>query len=74
MPKSDKKAVLKTFFDGIIRGIGWSFGATIGFAIISTLLVVILSNLGGLPVVGKWLADIVEVTLKQLATRSIISS
>lgn len=56
----------------MIAGVGWAFGVTIGFVIISTLLVVILRQLGGLPLVGSWIAQIVEVTLGQLAKRTPI--
>jgi hypothetical protein len=58
------------FKEGLIRGIGWAFGVTIGFVIISTILVIVLKSLGGLPVVGGWVASIVEATLSQLAKRT----
>jgi len=58
------------FKEGLISGLGWAFGVTIGFVIISTILVVILRNLGGLPVVGNWIASIVEATQKQLTRRA----
>ncbi len=61
------------FKEGFISGIGWSFGATIGFVIISTLIVVILNNLNGLPVVGSFIAAIVEETQLQLQRRSIFA-
>ena len=65
-----KKGKFKLFKEGFIRGIGWAFGVTVGFVIISTILVVILRNLGGLPVVGSWIASIVEATQKQLTRRA----
>jgi hypothetical protein len=58
------------FKEGVIRGIGWAFGVTIGFVIISTILVLVLRSLGGLPVIGGWVASIVEATLSQLARRT----
>jgi hypothetical protein len=61
------------FKEGFVSGIGWSFGATIGFVIISTLIVFILNILGGLPIVGNFVADIVEETQLQLERRSIFS-
>lgn len=60
------------FKEGIMAGIGWAIGATIGFFIISTFLVVILRQLGGLPLVGKWIATIVDVTQQQLLKRTPI--
>ncbi len=55
---------------GFIQGLGWSFGVTLGFVLISILIAFILKIIGGLPVVGKWIADIVEVTQKQLMLRN----
>lgn len=60
------------FWDGFIGGIGWSFGATVGFAIISTILVLILRQLGGLPVIGDWLASVVQATTEALIKRTPI--
>jgi len=56
--------------DGFIRGIGWAFGVTIGFVIVSTLLVLLLNIIGGMPLVGKWIANVVEATQEQLMKRS----
>jgi hypothetical protein len=61
---------MKTFKKGLIGGIGWAFGVTIGFVIISTILVLILRSLGGLPVIGNWFASIVEATMEQLTKRT----
>lgn len=58
------------FKEGIMAGIGWAIGATIGFVLVSTVLVVVLRQLGGLPLVGKWIASIVEVTQQQLIKRT----
>ena len=66
-PMSKKR---KIFVKGFIRGIGWAFGVTIGFVLVSTILVLILRNAGGLPVIGDWIASIVEATLSQLAKRT----
>lgn len=48
----------------------WSFGATLGFIIVSTIAVFILRQAGGLPVVGNFIASIVEATLDQLVKRT----
>jgi len=66
---SSKRELVKR---GFYSGIGWAFGATIGFAIVSTLLVIFLSKAGGVPLVGSWIARIVEATLQQLSFRSPI--
>lgn len=70
MPKPESHK--KRFTDGFVSGIGWSFGATVGFALISTLIVVILNYAGGLPIVGSLIANIVEETQVQLLKRSLV--
>lgn len=56
--------------EGFFAGIGWAFGVTIGFVLISTLIVLVLRRLGGLPIIGSWIADIVEETQNQLLRRT----
>jgi len=58
--------------EGVIAGIGWAFGVTIGFVLVSTILVVAFKNLGGVPIIGDALADVIESTQEQLLKRSII--
>ena len=55
---------------GFYSGIGWAFGVTVGFVIVSTIIVMILQNLGGLPLIGSWIANIVEETQAQLTRRT----
>ncbi|MBU1200753.1 hypothetical protein KJ953_04485 [Patescibacteria group bacterium] len=43
------KQNLKTFSSSFIGGIGWAFGASIGFALLITILSYVLNLLGGLP-------------------------
>ncbi|HBC72248.1 hypothetical protein A2379_00225 [Candidatus Amesbacteria bacterium RIFOXYB1_FULL_47_13] len=56
--------------DGFLRGIGWAFGVTLGFVAVSTTLVILLKSAGGLPLIGSWIADIVETTQAQLSKRN----
>lgn len=67
MEKSKKVSYFKK---GIITGIGSAIGLTIGFALVSTLLAFFLKSIGGVPLVGGWIADIVESTQESLVTRS----
>ena len=60
----------KLFKEGLIAGLGWAIGVTVGFVTISTILAIILSMLGGLPLVGNWIANIVEATQEQLLKRT----
>lgn len=58
--------------EGFMAGIGWSFGVTVGFVIISSVLVLVLRSLGGLPLIGSWIATVVEATQSQLIRRTLI--
>lgn len=62
--------VRKLIKNGFYTGLGWAAGVTIGFALVSTIVVVLLNRLGGLPVVGSFFADIVDATTSQLSGRT----
>ena len=62
------------FRRGLIAGIGWTFGATLGFVIVSTIVIAIFRSLGGLPVIGSFIANIVEETQTQMIRRNPIYS
>lgn len=61
------------FKDGFVHGLGWSFGVTIGFVLVSTLLVLFLQTIGGLPFLGDRIAEIVQATEQSLSKRSILT-
>lgn len=48
------------FARGFLSGLGWAFGATIGFAIVVGIVTLVLSWLGALPFVGQWFSDLNE--------------
>jgi len=56
--------------EGFFAGLGWAVGVTVGFVILSTILVMFLKFLGGLPLIGSWIASIVEATQEQLIRRT----
>ena len=60
--------------EGFFAGVGWAFGVTVGFVIISSLLVIIIRALGGLPLIGSGIANIVEETQIQLLKRTPLIS
>lgn len=72
--KSKEKAapikLVNSYFDvfrqGIMGGIGWAFGVTIGLILISFIFGIILRNVGGFPLIGSVVADIVENTQAEL--------
>ncbi len=53
-----------------VRGIAWAFGVTVGFVLVSTIFVFVFRQIGGLPVVGGWVAEIVQSTQEQLQKRT----
>jgi hypothetical protein len=68
-----KSASVKHLFrQGFYSGIGWAIGVTLGFALISTIIVALFSRLGGLPLIGSWIASIVSATTEQLSNRTPI--
>lgn len=68
--KKKRTSYRELFQQGIFAGIGWAIGVTIGFVMISIVLVFVLRNLGGMPIVGSWIASVVESTQEQLARRT----
>lgn len=54
-----------------MAGIAWGIGATLGLSIILTLLTAFLKRLGGLPIIGSFFADLIDVTNKALEIRKI---
>lgn len=64
-----KKEFFKTAKTALVNGIFWAMGATLGFAIVSTILIAILSRVNTLPVIGDFVADVVEQTEKSLEGR-----
>lgn len=55
---------------GFLTGLGWSLGVTVGFAIVSTIIINVVRAGGGLPLIGNFFASIVEVTQGSLEIRS----
>lgn len=65
----EKKEQFDIFKKGFVGGVGWALGVTVGLVLISSLLVVTLNYLGGLPIIGKWIAAIVEATQAAMGKR-----
>ena len=64
------KKIFEQLKDGFFRGIGWAVGVSLGFAFVSTVLLFVLSRIDTLPVIGNFVASVVEATVKSLAVRS----
>ncbi len=65
--KYEKKEMFKR---GVVAGIGWAIGVTLGFALVSALLVLIAKALGEVPSIGDFFASIVESTQESLLNRN----
>ena len=64
-------ATIKRFIrEGIVKGFFWAIGVTLGFAFVSFVIVTVFSKAGGLPVIGDFIANIVEATQSSLTTRT----
>ncbi|MBL7158934.1 hypothetical protein ISS85_00450 [Candidatus Microgenomates bacterium] len=67
----EKVDLKKVFVKNFIAGIAWGIGATIGLSLIFAIITSILKGLGGLPIVGTFFADLIEVTNKALELRRV---
>lgn len=56
----------RTFVANFVAGVGWGIGATVGLAIFLAIFTWILNLLGGLPLIGQFFADLIEVTNEAL--------
>jgi hypothetical protein len=64
-----RKTNLEKVKDGFFRGLGTALGLTVGFALVSTIIINIIKVGGGLPVVGSFFASIVTETQNSLQFR-----
>lgn len=56
--REEVKKIPSHFARGFLSGLGWAFGATIGFAIIFGIITFILAQLGALPLIGQFFSDL----------------
>lgn len=64
--KKELENIPSHFARGFLNGLGWTFGATLGFAIIVSIGAFVLAQLGTLPVIGDFFSDLRE-SLNQIA-------
>lgn len=57
-----KDTLIHSFFGGI----AWGLGLTVGLTFVAFLLRQILGSVGGVPVIGDWIASVVKATLVAL--------
>ena len=68
-PKSNYFSV---FFKSIVGGIGWAVGATLGFALLIYLISLLFNQLGGLPLIGDWFSNLIEITNQASEARKVL--
>jgi len=54
--------------EGVVGGIFWSIGVTLGFAIVTLILAFLATNLITVPLIGNAIASIVRATLESLGS------
>ena len=59
----------RAFFLNLVGGIGWALGMTVGFALLVSLISLIFSYLGGLPLIGNFFASIINHTLTAIESK-----
>lgn len=65
-----KHQASRLFFTNFIGGIGWVLGMTVGVSLLALILSQVLTALGGLPIIGNWIAQIINVTQQALVKHS----
>lgn len=60
-------SVGRIFFVNFIGGIGWVLGMTLGVSLLVLITSSIISALGGMPIIGSWIAKIIAVTQQALS-------
>ncbi len=68
----NKNSIRFSFVKGFLSGLGWMIGATIGFALLLTFLTLVLNWIDGLPIIGQFLANIIEATNTALEAKKLI--
>ena len=62
----------KNLLSGFVGGIGWAAGASIGFALLITLLSFLFKLLGGVPFLGSFVGQVAQQAQEYLQTTTII--
>lgn len=56
-------------FHNFLGGIAWGLGASVGLALVITVITFVIRQAGGLPL-GAWFANIVESSVQELESRN----
>lgn len=64
-----RKEFLEQAKKGLVGGVFWSIGVSLGFAIVSAIIIGVLSNVDTVPIIGSFVADVVEQTQRNLESK-----
>jgi hypothetical protein len=59
-------------YKNFVGGVAWAAGASVGFALLIGIIGLLLGKLGGLPIIGGFLASVVEVTQTAMQSRGVM--
>ena len=57
------------FLHGVLAGLGWGIGVTVGTALFLVLIGFIVSKIDFVPVLGKFLADVIKASETNLTSK-----
>lgn len=57
------KGKKEIFINNLIGGIGWSFGAILGTALLLGLLTVVARNVNLVPIIGEFISNVIDYIL-----------
>lgn len=66
------KIFRENLLKGFATGLGWSGGVTVGFILISLIIVTAVSQVRAVPVIGEFFANIIEATQTSLVEKGIV--
>ena len=72
MKINPEDSYFSVFFKNFVGGIGWVAGITVGFALFISLLGFLFNRLGGLPLIGNWFANLIEVINQALEAKKTL--
>jgi hypothetical protein len=59
----------KVFINNFIGGLGWVLGITVGISLLAFILTIIMNALGGVPLIGSGIANIIKATLDAMGRK-----
>lgn len=58
--------IKQTLIHNFLGGMAWGLGLTLGVSLVAGVLSFVLSASGGIPLIGGWLAQLVQATLQAM--------